>query len=587
MKLTMQTYYRSLLLSWVAVAILPVAFASDAGNPFLRMIGKPYVAYMRDLQDLRYAMDYTMNRTQADSIVRYMQEAMVAAGNKRWGFEGRFLMSGYRFRHEKTITIEEVGQEYKNIYQEAMAVQDTVIALRSKYALMGVYWYFTKQYEEAFDLAKQLGREMERTSMGVVPEKLYCFRMIADMYYKFQDYDEAKVFYNKVLQEPEPAAEHHLLGSCYNGLALIARYHDKNLDASDQYLLRILEMPRHPTATETHTQSWKAIANGNIGYNLYLRKRYAEALPKLEFARKQMADLNDLTYAGYMAATLADAHLALGNKSVCKKYIDITEGYNAQLEPYLGHTNLYPVLSRYYLSKGNSRLGQQYMDSATAVQKRSVEEFSMMKLMRAEQRNHKLEQEAKEEQLKVEQQRAERYRLLVKGIVGGLSVLFIAACGWGVLRFRKRRTQQVPELADLEDSLLSQSNESPDKSIANGEEDPQGRYAELAKEIEQLMISKKLYLKSDFRMVELARDLRTNRTYISRTISEEFGCSFSSYINRLRVEHAQLLIHLHPDMPQDQIAENSGFKHAAVFSRTFKEYTGVTFREWQRGRREP
>ncbi len=409
--------------------------------------------------------------------------------------------------------------------------------------------------------------------------------MIGDMYYKFQDYDEAKVFYNKVLEDPIPAAEHHLLASCYNGLALIARYHDKDLDASDQYLLQILDMPRHPTATEVHVLSWKGIGNGNIGYNLYLRKKYTEAIPKLEFARKQMAELSDFSYAGYMAATLADTYLSLGNKSACKKYIDLAEEYNARMESHLGHTNVYPVLSRYYLSKGDSRVGQQYMDSATAFQKRSVEEFSMMKLMRAEQRNHKLEQEAKEEQLKAEQQRVNRYKSIVKSIVSGFFVLAIAG-GLGMIIFLRKRharktVEQPPQEEAISLPLLPESSE--EEPIAEEEEDTQGRYAELAKEIEQLMLSKKLYLRTDFRMVELARDLRTNRTYISRAISEEFGCSFSSYINRLRVQHAQLLIHTHPEMPQEQIAEKSGSKHAAVFSRTFKEYTGVTFREWQRG----
>lgn len=97
-----------------------------------------------------------------------------------------------------------------------------------------------------------------------------------------------------------------------------------------------------------------------------------------------------------------------------------------------------------------------------------------------------------------------------------------------------------------------------------------------------LMDEKHLYLQADLRLDEVARLMLTNRTYISRMIHEVFHCSFSDYINRRRIEHAQSLMYSDHHLTQVQIAEQSGFSSAPAFSRMFKQRTGVTFLEWRK-----
>ncbi len=121
-----------------------------------------------------------------------------------------------------------------------------------------------------------------------------------------------------------------------------------------------------------------------------------------------------------------------------------------------------------------------------------------------------------------------------------------------------------------------------DEKLIEAKGDLQKKYSELALAVGNLMAGEKLYLQHDLRMMDIARRLKTNRTYISRTIHEEFGCSYSFYISRLRVEYAKNLMRNCPTMTQEQVAEKSGFMYATVFSRAFKEHTGLTFREWQK-----
>ncbi|MDH6389650.1 AraC-like DNA-binding protein [Parabacteroides sp. PFB2-12] len=98
----------------------------------------------------------------------------------------------------------------------------------------------------------------------------------------------------------------------------------------------------------------------------------------------------------------------------------------------------------------------------------------------------------------------------------------------------------------------------------------------------QIIDEEQVFLQNNLHLDDVARVMRTNRTYISRLINEEFQCNFSDFINMKRIEYAQELMRTNPDMSQEQIAIQSGFSHPSSFSRTFKRQTGVTFRDWQR-----
>jgi len=121
-----------------------------------------------------------------------------------------------------------------------------------------------------------------------------------------------------------------------------------------------------------------------------------------------------------------------------------------------------------------------------------------------------------------------------------------------------------------------------------GEEDtPENKYwntnrTKLISRLDEIMDNEKFFLQQNLRLDELARRMNSNRTYVSRLFKEEYDCGFSEYINRKRVEYAQELMRFNPILSQEQLAEKSGFNHPSSFSRAFKQYAGMTFREWQK-----
>ena len=96
------------------------------------------------------------------------------------------------------------------------------------------------------------------------------------------------------------------------------------------------------------------------------------------------------------------------------------------------------------------------------------------------------------------------------------------------------------------------------------------------------LMEEKVYLKKNLRVEDVAVMICTNRTYISRLLKEEFECTFTDLINRKRIEYAKKLMYDNPRLNQEEVARKSGFTHTSSFSRIFKQYTGITFRQAQK-----
>ena len=100
--------------------------------------------------------------------------------------------------------------------------------------------------------------------------------------------------------------------------------------------------------------------------------------------------------------------------------------------------------------------------------------------------------------------------------------------------------------------------------------------------LEQWMDSKKPYLNTEFRLLDLREVLPLNRTYLSQFISTTYGCNFYQFVARYRVEEAKRLMTEHPDMKLQDVAEKSGFSSPAALSHIFSRETGLTPSEWSK-----
>lgn len=104
---------------------------------------------------------------------------------------------------------------------------------------------------------------------------------------------------------------------------------------------------------------------------------------------------------------------------------------------------------------------------------------------------------------------------------------------------------------------------------------------DLLSRIISLMEERKLYLRKDLRIADVAAELGTNSTYVSACLNGQLGKSFNDFVSSYRVQYAQQLIQSHPQMPLDQVADESGFSSERSFYRIFKDVTGSSPGEWR------
>ena len=101
--------------------------------------------------------------------------------------------------------------------------------------------------------------------------------------------------------------------------------------------------------------------------------------------------------------------------------------------------------------------------------------------------------------------------------------------------------------------------------------------------LEGVMVEKRLFLCKDFTREDLAREVVTNRTYISRVLKKR-GLNFARFVNSFRVQYAieLLLSDRYRDTSPEDIACMSGFSGADAMNRYIKKSAGSTacaFRE--------
>jgi len=73
---------------------------------------------------------------------------------------------------------------------------------------------------------------------------------------------------------------------------------------------------------------------------------------------------------------------------------------------------------------------------------------------------------------------------------------------------------------------------------------------------------------------QVAEQVYLSKSYFCRIIKEELNCTFTEYVNRLRVERSKYLLR-NTDVSIAEIANTVGFGDQSYFTRIFKKQTGV------------
>ena len=111
-------------------------------------------------------------------------------------------------------------------------------------------------------------------------------------------------------------------------------------------------------------------------------------------------------------------------------------------------------------------------------------------------------------------------------------------------------------------------------------DDKQKEDSVLFKVIQEKMENERIYLNPGLSVVDLAKSIGSNRTYVSASINSQSGKSFATYVNTYRVEYAKTIMKKDGKLSIAQVAEMSGFASEESFRRNFRNITGKTPSNW-------
>jgi AraC-like DNA-binding protein len=97
-----------------------------------------------------------------------------------------------------------------------------------------------------------------------------------------------------------------------------------------------------------------------------------------------------------------------------------------------------------------------------------------------------------------------------------------------------------------------------------------------------LLQTAKIYEDPELSLTQMARQLQTNASILSKAINQGFGLNFNDFINHYRIEAVKQKLQAGEQKSQTLlgIAYDCGFNSKATFNRAFKKATGQSPKEW-------
>lgn len=97
-----------------------------------------------------------------------------------------------------------------------------------------------------------------------------------------------------------------------------------------------------------------------------------------------------------------------------------------------------------------------------------------------------------------------------------------------------------------------------------------------------LVEQEKAYQDAELSLVQMAKQLKTNPTILSKVINQGFGKNFNDFVNHYRIEAVKEKLQAGEQKTQTLlgIAYDCGFNSKATFNRAFKKATGASPKEW-------
>jgi len=238
-----------------------------------------------------------------------------------------------------------------------------------------------QHYEQAFEHAQRVYDMMKKVTPPVFPFKSNFLSQMAEMHYFFNDYRQT-IFYDlqSVRAEVSTPVEGFPIGiNTLNTIGLCYQQLDMT-DSAEYYFRSTVSL-----AKKREDEAWDGIGNGNLGYILFLKGKYTEALPLLQKDVNIAVKRSDWGLASGSLMVMANISLLDGNLTAAGKQIDSCRRFVNRSGQYQRYQRLYALLSKYYSLTNHPIQALQYLDSSVSVKDSLNRKFNALQMLRASQ----------------------------------------------------------------------------------------------------------------------------------------------------------------------------------------------------------
>ena len=466
------------------------------------------------------------------------------------------------------------------LYKDSLSIaeeQNSLEEVAYNNLIITKLYYYLGIYNNAIEYGQNSINEfikLKDTSLLV-----YAYTTVGIMYGELDDYVIAEDYFQKIDSIASLSNNESILYHNYINLGIMNM--DKNVNKALKYLdkaEKYFEKKENEEITLVGLLNNKAVAYKRL-------KNYDKAL---EILKKTLSSISPQhSYYVSFCSNIANNYLLKNQPDSALIYINKALNNPAKNLYINNYVNSYRILTESYILKHKSdsslkyfQLYQQYTDSL--VLKKKVENISKLQVIYE---TNKLLLNVKKQK-----QRIEKYNTKVKNLSIGLSLLILTII---IFFFYYKKLQAsykkiVKEsvqamLTEEENIALLNKIELLEKTQKQDKTSNISNYAiekgdDIFNKILELFKTEKLYTDQEFNLNALAKQLDTNRTYISNIINSKTGDSFVTFINTYRVKEAKKLLidDANKNLTLDAIGKLAGFSSTSTFNRVFKAETGVT-----------
>lgn len=106
------------------------------------------------------------------------------------------------------------------------------------------------------------------------------------------------------------------------------------------------------------------------------------------------------------------------------------------------------------------------------------------------------------------------------------------------------------------------------------------KLAPLQRKVQRVVDNKK-YLDRKVTLAGMAHELNSNRTYLSDLVHQQYGMTFSDFINHLRIKEAEAILQqMGEGLLIKDLYRRLGYNSPTSFYRNFKRVTGMSTTEY-------